>query len=161
MKFKRWLFEAAVMAALLLGIALWQGRTLASGTAPPLHAVTTRGAPFDLAAAGRPTLIYFWATWCPVCRLTSSNVAAVAARYRVITVALQSGGAPAINAYLARKGLSFPVLADPDGAIAARWGVRATPVLFVVDRHDVIRFSSVGYSSRLGIEARLWAASLR
>jgi len=161
MKFKRLLFEAAVMAALLLGIALWQGRTLVSGAAPPLHALTTRGAPFDLAAAKQPTLIYFWGTWCPICRLTSPNVNAVAARHRVVTVALQSGDPHAINAFLAKKGLTFPAIADGDGAIAAQWGVRGVPAIFIIDRHGVIRFASVGYSSRWGMEARLWAASLR
>lgn len=159
MKFKRLLLEAAVMAALLLGVALWQGRTLVSGAAPPLDALTTGGAPVDLAATKGPTLIYFWATWCPICRFTSPNVNAVAVHHRVVTVALQSGTPHAIDAFLKEKGLAFPVVADPNGAIAARWGVRGVPAIFVIDSHGTIRFATVGYSSRWGMETRLWAAT--
>lgn len=161
MKFKRLLLETILVLGIVGGVALWQGRTLVAGKAPALRAHITTGAVFDLAAQDQPTLVYFWGTWCPVCRLTSPGVAAVAAHHRVITVALQSGDAAAINAFLAKKGLTFPVLADPDGMIAARWGVRGVPTIFVVDRRGIIRFTSVGYSSRWGMEARLWAASLR
>lgn len=161
MKLKRLLLETAVVLGVVGGIALWQGRTLAAGSAPPLHAYTTTGAAFNLTADKQPTLLYFWGTWCPICRLTSPNVNAVAAHHRVVTVALQSGTPVAINAFLAKKALTFPAIADRDGAIAAQWGVRGVPAIFVIDRHGVIRFASVGYSSRWGMEARLWAASLR
>ncbi len=161
MKLKRLLLETAVVLGVLGGVALWQGRTLVSGSAPPLHVHTTTGAAFRLAADKQPTLIYFWATWCPICRLTSPNVNTVAAHHRVVTVALQSGEPGAINAFLAKKGLTFPAVADPDGAIAAQWGVRGVPAIFVVDGRGIVRFAGIGYSSRWGMEVRLWAASLR
>ena len=47
---------------------------------------------------------------------------------------------------------------DPEGHLAAAWGVRAVPASFVVDRAGEVRFNEVGYTSELGLRARLWMA---
>jgi thiol-disulfide isomerase/thioredoxin len=132
---------------------------LASGAAPPLDGALVGGGSFALAAPQeRPILVYFWASWCPVCRMSNGDIDALAGDHPVITVAMQSGSEAAVSAYLAREGLSFPVISDPDGALAGRWGVPAVPASFVVDRDGQIRFSSVGYTTGAGLRARLWAA---
>ena len=47
---------------------------------------------------------------------------------------------------------------DEDGAISKRYGLRGVPAVFVLDGSGKIRFSSVGYTSELGIRIRLWLA---
>jgi len=76
----------------------------------------------------------------------------------VISVALRSGLAEEVRAYMAEHQLRIPVINDPDGSIAAAWGVRATPTAFVVDRHGRIRFREVGYTSEWGWRLRMWWA---
>ena len=76
--------------------------------------------------------MHFWATWCGVCRAEQGTIDALAGDHHVVTVASQSGGAPEVRAYLEREGVDFPVLVDPGGALAARWGVHAFPTTFVV-----------------------------
>src|SRR5512141_2186336 len=50
--------------------------------APPIRAVDVAGKPVSLALAGSsPTLIEFWATWCPYCARLEPKMKALHARY--------------------------------------------------------------------------------
>ena len=152
--------EVVVVLAIILGVRAWQQQGVVSGPAPELAGVLLNGKEhFSLAAMhGQPVLVHFWATWCPVCRAEQGSIEALAKEYPVITVAMQSGGAEAVIAHLTKEALSFPVLNDPDGTIAAQWGARVVPTSFVVDGAGRIRFVEVGYTTGIGLRARLWLA---
>jgi peroxiredoxin len=155
----RWPIQLGVILTVLVLLQWWRAMPLASGAAPPLTGPLVGGGAFDLAAPrDRPLVVYFWASWCPVCRMSNGDIADLAIDHPVITVAMQSGDAAEVMAYLSREGLTFPVISDPDGALSGRWGVPAVPASFVVDPHGQIRFSSVGYTTAVGLRARLWAA---
>jgi len=157
---RRWLFEGLVVLLILAAVGWWQGRTLASGIAPTLYSSTLADSPLDLTPDDKPTLVYFWATWCPVCNLTGDAIDSVARDHRIITIAMQSGTEADVRAHLHEKGIDFPVLIDEDGAIAARWGVRGVPTSFILDGSDQIRFTTVGLTSAWGLRLRLWLTSL-
>lgn len=152
--------EVLVVLAIILGIRMWQQQDVASGLAPPLAGVLLDGkGNFSLASkSGQPVLVHFWATWCPVCSAEQGSIEALAKEYPTITVAMQSGSAETVAAHLNKEGLSFPVLNDPDGTIAAQWGARAVPASFVVDGAGRIRFVEVGYTTGIGLRLRLWLA---
>ncbi|MGE0081599.1 MAG: protein disulfide oxidoreductase [Thiohalomonadaceae bacterium] len=158
-KWLRLLWQALALFALVLAVGFWQVRDLASGMALPLAGAGLHGEPLDLAHwRGRPVVVHFWATWCPVCSLEDETIAAVAADHPVLTVAMQSGGAHEVAAHMRENGLEFPVLNDPDGALAARYGVRAVPTTFIIDGAGRIRFREVGYTTGPGLRLRLWLA---
>jgi thiol-disulfide isomerase/thioredoxin len=153
--------EAVVVLALILGIRAWQQSGIASGPAPALAGVLLDGKPVALTAfAGRPVLVHFWATWCPICRAEQGSIDALARDTPIITVAMQSGSRDAVMQHMRKEALSFPVLNDPDGAIAAQWGVRAVPASFIVDGAGQIRYVEVGYTTGVGLRLRLWLAGL-
>jgi thiol-disulfide isomerase/thioredoxin len=153
--------EALVVLLLILGIRAWQQSGIASGPAPALAGVLLDGKPVALAAfAGRPVLVHFWATWCPICSAEQGSIDALARDTPVITVAMQSGEHDAVVQHMRKETLSFPVLNDPDGVIAAQWGVRAVPASFIVDGAGQIRFVEVGYTTGIGLRLRLWLAGL-
>jgi thiol-disulfide isomerase/thioredoxin len=155
-----WVLNLVLIVAAFGAVAWWKTRPLASGPAPPLAGVTLSGHAFDLGTArAEPILVYFWATWCPVCRMMDGTIDALAKDQRVITVALHSGTAPEIARYIQEAGLAFPVLADPEGRIASRWGVSGVPATFVVDTAGQIRAATVGLSTGPGLRARLWLAT--
>lgn len=156
----RYSVEVAVVLAIILGVRAWQQQGVVSGPAPALAGVLLDGKEhFSLAAMnGQPVLVYFWATWCAVCRAGQGSIEALAKDYPIITVAMKSGDAGAVAAHLTKEGLSFPVLNDPEGTIAAQWGARAVPASFVVDGAGRIRFVEVGYTTGIGLRARLWLA---
>jgi thiol-disulfide isomerase/thioredoxin len=153
--------EALVVLALILGIRAWQQSGIASGPAPALAGVQLDGKPVALAAfAGRPVLVHFWATWCPICSAEQGSIDALARDTPVITVAMQSGERDAVVQHMRKETLSFPVLNDPEGVVAAQWGVRAVPASFIVDGAGQIRFVEVGYTTGIGLRLRLWLAGL-
>ena len=150
-----------MVLALILGIRAWQQSGIASGSAPALAGVLLDGKPVALTAfAGRPVLVHFWATWCPICSAEQGSIDALARETPVITVAMQSGEHDAVVQHMRKEALSFPVLNDPDGLIAAQWGVRAVPASFVVDGAGQIRYVEVGYTTGVGLRLRLWLAGL-
>jgi len=159
--FKRWqrrLLEAALILGVIFGAQYWQTRGLPEGAAPPLVGVLTDGSPVRIGAGGAPTLVAFWATWCPVCSAEEDNIVAVARDRRVISVAMQSGDAATVVKHLKERGIALPVLVDDDGRHAQNWRVRGVPTHFVVDGAGNIRFRVVGYATTWGLKARLWWA---
>lgn len=159
-RWRRWAGHLAwvlLFAVVYFGARFYQQRTLIEGTAPALQAMLVNGSEFSLASLhGQPVLVYFWATWCPVCRLKQGSIESLATTYRVVSVALQSGGSTDVLKYINEHGLRVPVINDPDGAIARAWGVRATPTSFIVDGNGLIRFRETGYTTASGLRLRMW-----
>ncbi len=157
-RWQRWLLEAALILAVILGAQYWQTRGLPEGAAPPLAGVQTDGTSVKVGAGDTVTLVAFWATWCPVCTAEEDNIVSVAKDHRVISVAMQSGDAVAVTKHLKERGIELPALVDADGRHAQNWRVRGVPTHFVVDGAGNIRFRVVGYATTWGLKARLWWA---
>lgn len=156
---RRVALEIAIVIAIVLAWRAWQTRDAPDGPAPPLSGTSVDGTALSLARTPeRPVLVHFWATWCGVCRVEQGTIDALADEHDVITVAAQSGGPEQVAAYLAREGVAFPTIVDPSGALAHRWGVRAFPTTFVIGTDGTIRSVEVGYTTSLGLRARLWLA---
>jgi thiol-disulfide isomerase/thioredoxin len=157
---RRWLrlgIELAVIVALVLGVRAYMQRDVAQGLSPPIDAVLLGGEPISLAdLRGEPVLVHFWASWCRICRLEEASIAAIARDHQVVTVAMQSGGADAVQHYLDERGVDIPVVVDEFGVLAQRWGVRAVPTSFILDREGAIRHVEVGFTTETGLRARLW-----
>lgn len=155
----RWLIEALVVVALLAAVNWYRARDMASGPAPEIQGRLLDGAPVAWSQyRGQPLLIHFWATWCPICRTEESSIDSIADDKAVLTVAMQSGSEAEVAAYMQERQASFPVLVDDDGLLAQRYGVTGVPASFIVDGKGNIRFVEVGYTTELGLRARLWWA---
>lgn len=159
-RLRRWGLEVLLVIAIIAGVHWYQTRTLAIGLAPELRAETILGSEsIDLTGPAQgPQLIYFWATWCPICRLEQSTISALTQDYSVITVAMQSGTASEVRAYLTEQALDWKTIADTSGEIATDWGVQAVPASFILDSEGRIRSRTVGYTTGWGLRARLWLA---
>jgi thiol-disulfide isomerase/thioredoxin len=159
-RWRRVTLEILVFLLLYLALRTWMQRDLPAGPAPVLQGVTLTGQALDLATLGqgRPVLVHFWATWCPICKLEQGAINALSADYPVITIATQSGDAQAVQAFLQEQQLHFPVLMDEDGALLQRFGLHGVPATFVIDPHGKIAFREVGYTTGWGLRARLWLA---
>lgn len=155
----RWGFKLFLILALFYGFRFYQQQGLSGEQVKPLAGQTLNGAKTSIEDfRGRPRIIHFWATWCEVCKSMDDNIAALSVRDSVVTVASLSGTAEQVGFYLRSNGLKIPVVIDPNGRLAASYGVRAFPTTLVVDKRGKIRFAEVGYTTETGLRARLWLA---
>jgi peroxiredoxin len=87
---------------------------------------------------GRLVIVNFWATWCEPCTAEMPTLEALWRRYRerglVVLGVSVDRGAPRIllEPYVARLGLSFPILLDADLSTSGAWRVNGLPATFVV-----------------------------
>lgn len=96
---------------------------------------------------GHWTVIEFWGVWCPDCMADAEHVAAFARaaeqdpalRFVTVHVDTRSGRWPSVQAYLSEKGVTYPVLMDPDRAIYKAFQMQWVPTYLVVDPQGVIR----------------------
>jgi peroxiredoxin len=144
-------------AALLAVLLAWPGpgaaqqplRLWYGGITPPLRLVDTTGRTHRLSEyRGKVVLINFWATWCAPCREEMPSIerlrrAMKAKRFAVLAVNLAEPQAR-VRQFLQRVPLGFPLLLDPDMAVAKAWNVRQLPASFVVGPDGRIRYSYVG-----------------
>jgi thiol-disulfide isomerase/thioredoxin len=145
-----------LMIALSIAVDLWRSQSMVSGNAPELISTSIQGENIDLIAMSqkRPVLVYFWGTWCAVCRTVSPSVNFLSDYYQTVTIALRSGKAERVQLYQTAKNYQFSTVNDPKGSISRSWGVSVTPTLFVVDKGK-ITFITTGFTSPIGMWLRL------
>ncbi|PKQ73869.1 protein disulfide oxidoreductase [Aeromonas sobria] len=154
-----WLLLMALVISTLLD--LWRSPTLPEGA---MRAPVTLqdGSNTDLAtlSQGKPLLVYYWASWCGVCRFTTPTVQQLWQEgENVLTVALRSGNSEQLGKGMGKKGLTFATHNDESGDLAAQWQVGVTPTFLVIKDGKLVS-STTGWSSKWGLQLRLWWASL-
>lgn len=158
-KFRQGLVLLVVFLVMYFGLPWVLDRNLASGVPPSFRAAGLDGSMYEgPKPLGKPQIVYFWASWCGVCRAMQDNVRAVARDVPVLAVAMQSGDAGEVKRYMEEAGFDVPAVLDEDGEIGKSYGIRGVPALFVLGPEGEIRHASVGYASEWGIRARLWLA---
>ncbi len=158
-----WLLEGALLLAVFFGVQAWFTRDVLRGELPPLPGAVLGTSTSTVQAwresAGRDGfMLYVWATWCGVCRAMEDNVDALARSGPVLSVAMQSGASADVQRHLHARGHDWATVNDPQGDIARVLGASAVPTILFVDRHGHIRGVTRGYTTTLGLRARLaWA----
>jgi peroxiredoxin len=89
---------------------------------------------------GKPVVVTVWASWCRACPKQAEPLRRFSAAHEgaaLLTVDTQED-AEAAKAFLEASGLSLPTIADEDGHIAAKLGVRELPTtIFLTPEHRV------------------------
>ena len=105
----------------------------------------------------KPILIHFWATWCPTCKIETSNIQTISEHYEVLTFAINSKD---IEQYMKENSLNYKVFDDKDGFFAKEFNVEVYPTTFIYDKNKELIFSEVGYTSSFGLWLRMWWTGL-
>jgi thiol-disulfide isomerase/thioredoxin len=120
---------------------------VASGKIMDMPLMDERGLEVRLGevASGRPTLLFFWATWCKSCRKVQPSVAALWEKYRgrVQVVGINIGGLDslqAVNDYRRRNRITYPLLVDRTGQVADAYDIAAIPAIILLDPQGQVRF---------------------
>jgi peroxiredoxin len=92
---------------------------------------------------GKVVLVTFWLNGCGPCLAEFPGIDALYRRHReqgftVLAVNLGQDR-PTIEATLHKVPVTFPVLADPLGITAKRYGVEGAPTAFLIDAKGIVR----------------------
>lgn len=93
-------------------------------------------------ARGAITIINFWATWCQPCRREMQDLQTLYDSYpgRLRILAVNVGESlQAARDWVTRLGLTYDVLLDRQGIVAARYQVRGLPTTLALDSDHIIR----------------------
>ena len=96
---------------------------------------------------GRPSVINFWASWCPPCRtetpLLERAWRANRDRVRFVGLNMQDVRSDA-KAFIGKLGVTYPHIRDSTDTVARQWEVRGLPETFFLDRRGRIVAHVVG-----------------
>jgi cytochrome c biogenesis protein CcmG, thiol:disulfide interchange protein DsbE len=113
--------------------------------APLVELAARDGTPRTLAeiAAERPTVVVFWASWCPYCKALLPELAKLSRAYdgRVAIVAVNVWEEQQADAHAYMDANAFPFTWLMKGSKTAKaWKVKGTPGLFLVAKGGVVRY---------------------
>ena len=145
-------------ALLLLGAAVvttparGQDGGIAVGAHPPAAAVQSLdGKPADLSGivGSGPTVIEFWATWCPNCKQLEPALAAAQSKYagrvRFVTVAVAiNESIERVRKHVAVHPIGGTVVFDANGNAASAYDAPATSYVVIIDRTGRVVYTGVG-----------------
>jgi thiol-disulfide isomerase/thioredoxin len=151
--------------------------TLEGHPAPPLELTESMGAPLSGATAkaleGKVVVLFFWAHWCPDCKIEGPILAKLYARYQAAGLAIVAptqrfgyvaGGAPATPEEELRymetvRDKYYPFLAGVPVPVSVanhqRYGVSSTPTVVLLDRQGIVRLYHPGSLTEDELEAQI------
>ncbi|UJF17491.1 protein disulfide oxidoreductase [Vibrio sp. SS-MA-C1-2] len=150
-----------IFAIISLMIDFWRSKDISFDEIPTVVTLNLEGDRIDVNAlsAEQPVIIYFWATWCPICKVVTPTVDILSEYYPTQTVALTSGSDEKMKQYLDYKGYHFDVINDQKGNYSREWGVSVTPTIYIVYQGKISSMTT-GATTPFGIIARVWYAKL-
>lgn len=163
-KAKRWLksiFQTALMVLVISVAVDWWRKPVQplEFAEQPLALLNQKQTSLSELSKDRAAVVYFWGSWCGICRHTSPVVQRLhQSGIPVLSVALKSGSDQEVQAYMRDKSLSFETVNDTDGSISAHWQIAVTPTIVVVKNGKMIH-STTGLSSYWGLRSRIWLAN--
>lgn len=166
-RLKKWFKELLIMAVLLIIVSLvidyWRQPTQEFTAQMDVITLLQDSKEVSLSALSeeRPLLIYFWASWCSICKITTPTVVDMAKEGdNVLAIAIRSGDDHQLRKIMGDKLTYLPMANDWNGQISTDWGINATPT-FVILYKGKITYSTTGWSSYVGLWARMKLAELQ
>ncbi|AQS55724.1 TlpA family protein disulfide reductase [Novibacillus thermophilus] len=106
---------------------------------------------------GKPSLINFWASWCPPCKVEMPDLQEAYDTYgdqvNFLMVDLTfNDDLDEMTQYIESNSFTFPVLLDETGDTASQYQVVAIPSTYIVDKNGIIVSKVQGAMSREQIQ---------
>ncbi|NVK54216.1 MAG: TlpA family protein disulfide reductase [Alteromonadaceae bacterium] len=146
----------ATVIVLLSGLAYAQIAAEPPPSAPSFTFSSLTGEQFDMPGFNqdKPTLLYFWATWCPYCKKATPRVVALHNDYGelidVLAINVGINDSVALTKkYIQDYAITFPVMFDHDSNVSASYGVFGTPVFVIVSADGGILYRGHRYPDGL------------
>ena len=153
-------FDVLLIVAAFSMVSLWQTRNLPDDEhTPSLEAVWLDDMKADsVMISGEVGVVYFFAPWCFYCRNSIGNLDDLVKSGKLPwarIVALEYGDLNEVRDFIKETGVNLPVLLGSQKT-TKDWQIRAFPTYFVINKTGQIVSRSVGYSTSLGLQIRVW-----
>ena len=131
-------------------IAINTPHTKEGPIAPNFTLKDLNGRPVSLSDhKGKVVLVNIWATWCPPCVAETPSIDKLYKmlkdeNFELMAVSIDENGKNAVESFMKKKNLSFPVLLDPDGRVAGLYGTTGVPESFIVRKDGTIDNRIIG-----------------
>ncbi len=125
-------------------------------TAPALRSVAYRGS--LPASTGRPRLLFFWATWCAICKTALPELLAYAQQYDTPIIAITDEPSEILDKYFNSMHDPFPpiVAIDWERRDFSNYGISGSPSFVLIDAEGRIQSIAAGYSRVRGLPFPDW-----
>ena len=142
----------------------WQTRNLLDShqKAPEFKLQDIAGKSYSLSEfRGRPVLIYFFAPWCSVCKLTGSNLSYLrtlrdSQKLVILAIGVSYSAAEEVSSFALEHGidhLKIPVLLG-DSSLEDSYNIQSVPTFYFIDADGQVRRALTGYASTVGLFLR-------
>ena len=137
-----------MVAVIVGGYVYWHG--LAGSPAPAFSLPEIDAGQVDLASySGRPVLLVFWTTSCPICQHELPLLNRMDPEFRtkgisIVTICL--GGEGETRQYLDSKRIALKTLYDADGKVGRAYRVGGVPKLVLIDKDGNVKRSTSGWA---------------
>ena len=163
-KYNAMLMDAVLLFLFLMALSWWLNRgSLAADNrpAPDFNLMALDGVSYQLSDyKGQDVLVYFFAPWCSICRLSADNLndlraARTADELLIVMVALSYESRAEVDAFVADLDLQIPVLLGSEQQMSD-YQIVGFPTYYVIDEAGTLASKSMGYSTELGMRVRTW-----
>lgn len=134
----------------------WRSRDLNREQLPVSQMQSLEGSTIDIQALSRdePVMLYFWASWCGVCRFVTPSVDWMSDGHQVVSVAVNSGENRRVQGYLNHHDYQLPTVNDPNGALSSAFSISATPTVMAIEDGKITSVTT-GFTSPIGLWLRM------
>ncbi|WP_220465549.1 TlpA disulfide reductase family protein [Colwellia sp. BRX10-3] len=101
---------------------------------------TISSAQFD----GQATILHFWATWCPYCKVLQPKLVELEKKYqqqgvKLVAISFNEDDGALPQDELTARGYSFPTAVNGD-EVAMIYGVKGTPTTYFINKNNQVIF---------------------
>lgn len=155
-----------ILATLIVFVAMqsWQTRDMPKGVAPAFSAVELQSGERKSipSAEGKVEILYFFAPWCGVCKLSAKNAETIVhwlPKVQLTFVGLDFDNPDEVASFAAQNHLTSSVVLG-NSQIQSQWQISGYPSTAIINSNGEISSWSIGYSTTLGTLIRVLIAQI-
>jgi thiol-disulfide isomerase/thioredoxin len=153
-----WTRDILIGAVIIAGFMAYQNRNLleddGSIQIAPQNFIQLNGDMYSLEPSNKKTLLYFFAPWCTVCKMSIGNLDVVDTdKVNVVRVALDYQSIEEIHAFAKDADVQGTVLLGAERH-KKRFNINGYPTYYILNENLQVIKHDMGYSTALGLKLR-------